>query len=209
MKKVMVILAGIFFGCAADRALREENTKLRAHLAQHDTEFRHLQRMRELQSALQTPRSESRYEDAPRGVLTPPPDVGFLGRPPFGWGERGNQGRSVELKNTEFPENKYWLRVWIDNQEVVLTPGNGVYAALVQTLAGPKMVSLFPPGGHTYHLVNVGKHDIIWERYLGYGEDFQYVETCEIHGVDFDKNTFPRGVFRFGGALCSRRSPSD
>jgi hypothetical protein len=203
------IISFLIFGCAANSTLREENIKLRQRLHREEAELGYLRRLQELESALKKPSDFRGSQGAPVNLLTPPADVGFVSRPPVGWGEQGNRGRSVELKNTSRPDSEYWLRVWIDNQEVIFTPGQGVYISLIQTSNGPKPVSLLRPNGHSYHLVDVGQHDLLWERYLGYGANLQYVETCEIHGVDFDKNTYPRGVFRFGSGKCSRRAPSD
>jgi hypothetical protein len=138
--------------------------------------------------------------------IVSPPYVGYTEMPPANWGEVGNQGRSVRFTNDWNPYNRYYLRIFLDGEELVFTDGVGVFQTMILTARGMKPASLLRPYGQSMHMVDVGEHHLLVERYVG-PEPAQYKDTCEWR-IDFDGNLGTFGEWHFWGGVCSKSAPS-
>lgn len=119
-----------------------------------------------------------------------------------GWGEAGNEGRSVRFVNDWNPYNRYYLRIFIDGEEAVLTDGLGIFETFARTKNGPRPVSLLEPNGQGLSIVNEGEHRLVVERYLG-PAPYQYKDTC-VWNQDFDGNLGLNGEYHFWVGACRK-----
>ncbi len=144
--------------------------------------------------------------DALGSSFTPPPYVGFTERPPVGWGDAGNEGRSVKLSNDWNPYRRYYLRIFLDNEEVGFTDGVAAWQSVIQTPNGPKSISLLRPNGQGMLRVGHGEHHILVEQYSCDDYDCEFSgEVCEWR-VNFDRI---RGPWHFFGGDCHKTSPAN
>lgn len=119
-----------------------------------------------------------------------------------GWGEVGNKGRSVRFVNDWNPYNRYYLRIFIDGEEAVLTDGLGVFETVARTRYGPRPVSLLGPNGQGLAIVDEGEHAMVVERYLG-PAPYQYKDTC-VWNQDFDGNLGLNQEYHFWIGECRK-----
>ncbi|MBU4421771.1 hypothetical protein KKB41_02300 [Patescibacteria group bacterium] len=93
---------------------------------------------------------------------TPPPNAGFLYRPPVGWSR--NNPRSLRITNES---DELGARCWLDGKAILPVGYGAVARAPIVTRTGIVLVPMLPPGAGVSHIIDVGEHHLRCQLYAG------------------------------------------